>query len=173
MTDPVTIPVPTSIEAATALADRFARLVGELETIAANRDSAIAATNAIADTLATPIVAEQAAITNALRSWWPGVASQLTDGKRKSAQLGGCMIGTKAGRASLGMRADEDKLLAKLKAVRWAKPFIRVKESIDKVAVRKALGGKRAPELKQFGFRLVPGTEEFFIERVEQEGAMA
>lgn len=171
MTDP--IDTPATIEEATALADRFARLVTELETINTNRDSAIAATHAVADTLATPILDEQTAITNALRAWWPSVANELTGGKRKSVELGGCMIGTTAGRTSLAMRLPEEKLLAKLQAVRWAKPLIRVKASIDKVAVRKALEGKRAAELKQFGFRLAPGTETFFIERVAQDGTIS
>ncbi|MGN6270875.1 MAG: host-nuclease inhibitor Gam family protein [Sphingomonas sp.] len=171
MTDPVN--APTSIEQATALADRFAQLSGELETIVANRDAAIAATHATADILVSPILAEQTAITDALRAWWPGVAEQLTGGKRQSVELGGCMIGMNAGRVSLAMRGTEEKLLAKLKGARWAKPLIRVKESIDKVAVRKALEGKRAPELKQFGFRLVPGAETFYVKRVEQDGTIA
>lgn len=163
---------PASIEAATILAERYAARAGELNLVEETRAKAIASANAAADRFAVPLAAELQAIQAALEPWWKTAGGEL-GGSRKSIELGGCMVGTTSGRPSLRLRGDEKKALTKLKALRWAKPLIRIAESIDKVAVRKALSGKRAAELKAMGFSIKPGAETFYVARVEQEGTVS
>ena len=170
MSDAMT--TPATIEEATKLAERYAALAGEQQLIEEKRARAIATANQLADKLALPVATEIAVIAAALEPWWKSAGAALTDGKRKSIELGGCMIGTVSGRESLGLKGPEKKLLAKLKAVRWRKPFIRITESIDKVAVRSALDSKRGDDLKKLGFFVKPAAETFFVERVAQEGTV-
>ena len=156
---------PPTDEAATALLDRHATLEGELAAIEANRATALASTNAVADALALPIITETAAIAAALEPWWSKVRDRLTAGKRKSIELGGCVIGTRSGRAKLGVAGDEDLIVDKMKRLRWARDYLRTTTAIDKAAVAKGFLGKRDDRLKALGFSIVPGAETFFVER--------
>lgn len=164
---------PKNVEQATALLDRVARIDGETATIEQNREAAIAATNAISDTLALPLIEERAKIVALLEPWWAKAGAGLLTGKRKSLVLGGCTIGTKAGRGKLGIPdAGEDAAIAALKALRWAKPLLRVTTSLDRAEIAKAITGKRAAALAELGFRNIPGAETFFVDRVAQPGTV-
>lgn len=164
---------PRTVDQATLLLERFAALSAELASVEANRNQAIAATNAVADTLATPIIAARDAIAAKLEPWWVKAAGGLTDGKRKSIELGGCMIGTRAVRATLTLAGDETAAIEALKAVRWGKPFLRTKVTIDRVAVLKALDGKDGGKLVELGFASDNPVPRFFVEPVAQGGTLA
>lgn len=161
---------PRSVEAATALCERYAELDGQIAEIEKGRQADIAAINANADRAANDLIAQRDTIAAKLEPWWATAAEKLTRGKRKSIELGGCMIGTRIGKESLGVTGERIKIIAALKRLRWAKPLLRVTTSLDAKAIAKALGGKRAGELEELGLAKVPGKEAFFVERVEQAG---
>ena len=174
MTAAVTVhKAPKTIDQATALLDRVAHIDGESAAIEANREAALSATNAVADTLALPLFEERARIVALLEPWWAKAAAALTGGKRKSVALGGCMIGTKAGRAKLTHGfANDDAAVAALEAHRWAKPLLRIKTTLDRVATITALSGTHKAKLAELGFKKDPAVEAFFVERVAQPGVV-
>ena len=167
------IPAPRTVEAATALLDRHAQLSAEIGTIEASRASALAATNAVADNLALPLVDQiVCAIEAALEPWWKKAAAKLTGGTRKSIELGGCVVGTRSGRAKLDFaHGDDSCALATLQGKRWAKPLIRVVTSIDKAEIAKALKATNAARLTALGFTMKPAAETFFIEPIGNDEA--
>jgi phage host-nuclease inhibitor protein Gam len=164
---------PRTTEQATVLADKYAALAGVLASIETERASALASTNAVADALASPVLEEQRLIAAVLEPWWAANAAELTKGKRKSIELGGCMIGTVAGRSSLthGL-ADDNAAVDALRAARLAKTFVRVSYSLDKAELKKGLDGRQKDKLGEIGFSIKPGAETFFIERVAQAGVV-
>ena len=167
------IRTPRTRDAAMLLLERRSAVAGELAAITANRDAAIVVTNAAADTLAAPLIAEADALDAVLAAWWPSAAAELTGGKRKSVELGGCMVGTKLSRATLDHGFDsDDAAAAALKPLAWAKPYLRVAYRVDRAATLKALeGGRHETKLAELGFRRVPGDDRFFVEPVGQAGA--
>lgn len=171
MTDhPITsaFPVPQTDEAAIAMLEKLATLDAELGSIEANRAAAIAATNAVGDTLAMPIINDQAAIVAALAPWWKDAAPRLTKGKRKSIELGGCTIGTKSSSAKVVHSFADD--AAALAAV-VADPRIRAsattvpKRVLNKTAIATLLKGRSAigAALKALGFRMGGSVETFYV----------
>lgn len=166
---------PKTTEAAIVLLERFGRNAGVLATIEANRRTALTSTNAVADDLAAPLLADQAELLAKLEPWWAKNADTLTKGARKSIELGGCMIGTQSGRASLGhtLLSDTVAVAALQAAGRWAKPYVRVTYAIDRVATMKALEGSHAAKLGALGFKKNPGATTFYVERVAQDGVVA
>lgn len=164
---------PRSTQAAGELLERYALLQGQAEEAEAARNKAIADTNAVADAIVTPIVAEMDLIRPVIEAWWRDTGHALGPAHSKSMVFGGCLIGLKLGNKALAMPAEGEKAaLAALQEVRWGKPFIRVTYAIDKVAVRKGLAGSRKAALADIGFREVQ-AETFFVERVVQGGTIA
>lgn len=165
--------VPKTLAAATTLIERFAVVDAELEQIEAVRNAAIVAANQVADQAGADLVKELGELTTALSAWWPSAAPALTLGKRKSIELAGYNIGSKSGRASLAVEGDEDGVIAALGKLRWAKPLLRTKVSLDKAAILKALSGARGEDLGKLGLKRDDGAETFLIERVAQTGTLA
>lgn len=161
---------PRSIEAATALCERFTELDGQIATIEAERRDGIAAINARADQAANDLIAQRDLIAAKIEPWWNGAEAQLTKGKRKSIELGGCMLGTREGRSVLQVAGAEDDVVAALKGLRWAKPFVRVKTTLDRMAVLKGIDGKHSAALAKLGVTRKAGEAVFFIQRTEQQG---
>ena len=162
----MTVLPPQTAEQATALLDSYATLERRLAQIEADRADAIAKINAPADALALPLVDERKAIVEALRPWWAAAAPELTKGKRKSIELGGCKIGTRTAAERVEFALGDDKLA--LKAVE-DQPFkgkvTQTKRVLDKAAVAVLLKGKSAAgaALTALGFRLGGGEETFFV----------
>jgi len=161
---------PRSTAAATALLERFAVLQGDIELIEAERGQAIAEANAEADKVAAPLLTERDRLYELLAAWWPGVAEQLTEGKRKSIELGGCLIGSRQGKDSLAVAGDEEKIVSALQRKDWAEDLLKTKVSLDKVAVLKSLDGVYAKPLAKLGLSRKAGEETVFVERAEQKG---
>lgn len=167
--------VPRTVEQATALAARYAALDGERAAAEAQRHQQIGQINAAADVVVTPLVEQMEAIATKLEPWWAKNASALTKGKRKSVELGGCMIGSRAARARLAHGYDSDELaLAALVASRYRNATVQLKYAIDRAATLKLLdaGGAGAKGLSELGFRSETPAEGFYINRVEQSGAI-
>ena len=125
---------PRTIEAATKLAERFAELETAIGVADAVRNDAIAKANAAADEEIAPLIEERDAIAAKVGSWWGKNGREQVLGrkpKQKSAELGGCLLGSQKSRASLKLPEDEDKLIERMKGSRALKKLLRVKESID------------------------------------------
>ena len=163
-----------NVEQATALLDQVARLDAEVVTINANRDAAIAATNAVADALLSPVLERRAAIAKLLETWWADAGKALLKGKRKSIELGGCMIGTKAAPTALTFTADDfEAAVTALRTERWAKPYVRITYAVDKKAAKEALDGKHGEQLRKLGFGTRGGTDVFVLTAVAQQGTIS
>lgn len=162
---------PQTIEAATDLAGRFAELDGQLATIEAARQDELAKINGAADAAIVPIVAELKDIAKQLKPWWAANFETLTDGKRKSIELGGCMLGYRMSppKVTFANGTDEDGARF-LKGVGCTE-LIREKVSLDKPAVLKALDGDLGEKLREAGFGMSQ-REDFFLERVAQGGTL-
>jgi phage host-nuclease inhibitor protein Gam len=170
-----TIREPRTAAAATVLLERFAELDGQIADIELGRQESIAAINARADTAANDLIGQRDAIRAKLAPFWAKHGAALTDAKRKSIELGGCLIGSRAGRPKLAIAGDEKDVVASLQGLRWAKPFLRVKTSIDRVALLKhlpGLGDDRRSALAELGVSRDEGEEAFFVERAEQGGTL-
>lgn len=165
---------PKTLDEATPLLERFARLGASIALIEATRGDAIAAANATADKEAAPLLAEQVTIAAQVEPWWRKAAPALTGGKRKSMAIGGCKIGTKQGNTSLELAGgDWDAAAVALKALRWAKSYCRVKPAVEKAATLKALDGPHQDKLIALGFSKKAGAETFFLEPIAQAGTVA
>ena len=156
---------PQTIEAATALLARFAEADAQLAAVEAQRQESLAGVNAAADAVAVPLIAELKDIAKQLKPWWEGSFDELTGGKRKSIELGGCSVGYRLSppKVSYAHGKDEDAVTALQGAGYDA--LVRVKPSLDKPAVLKALDGEDANKLLALGFS-APQTESFFVERI-------
>ena len=164
------IRAPRSLTEAQRLCEQFAQLDGEIAAIEEAREVAIAAANAEVDKDLVPLVARRAAIVEKLGPWWKANAAELTKGKRKSAELGGVVLGTREGRARLAIAGNVADVVQLLSALRWAKPFLRQKIELDRVAVLRAIDGKHGQALAEMGVTAEQGEETFYIERTGQAG---
>lgn len=165
---------PKTIAGATALLERFAAIGAEVELIEGARNDAIARANAAADVALEPLLGEQSAIAAALEPWWAGARDDLTGGKRKSVELGGCLVGSKRERFTLGFaNGGEDEALQALLGQRWAKPYVHVRYSVHRVVTLAGLDGRHGEQLKALGFEKQGGADAFFVRRAEQGGTLA
>jgi phage host-nuclease inhibitor protein Gam len=166
---------PRTLEQATALLGHYAQVDAQLASIEATRKTEIGRVNGQADAEATPLLAELEALSMRLQPWWEAHGAALAGKGRKSLQLGGCMIGSKAERARLGHGFEnDDKAVEALRATRYGKQTTRVKYTLDRTATLKLMQikGKTAAALGELGFRVDEG-ESFFVKRVEQAGTIA
>lgn len=165
--------VNAPVEQATALLERYAALGTELALADVARNDAIAAANTAADRITVPIVDEMNAIRAQLEPWWTRNGADLLPAKRKSMELGGCVIGSKTGSTSVTFALGNDELAAtSLQAARWSLPYVRVKPSVDKAALKSALAGKHGDKLRAMGFGLSTPIETFILDRAEQTGTV-
>lgn len=163
---------PRTLEAATAMLERFAMLDGDRSAIEAERNEQIAKINAAADEQLVPIVEEMAAISDKVQPWWAKAAVELLPAKRKSMELGGCIIGSRTGKTVLAIAGAEDALIAALAKLRWGKVFAPAKPKLDKTALLKATSGAKAEDLAKLGVTAKPGEESFVLARAEQSGTI-
>lgn len=159
---------PRTVDAARKLLERFAELEDSLVAIEATRNAAIVAANATADEDGASAIAEREEIRTKLEPWWKTAGATLTGGKRKSAELGGCIVGTVAGRDSLAIEGDEDAVITALGKRAWAKPLLRVKTTLDRAAILKSLDGVYRKQLAALGLTCKTGETTFFVKRTEQ-----
>jgi phage host-nuclease inhibitor protein Gam len=165
------ISAPKTQPAALALLEEYADLDARVALVEADRTDNIAAANARADSAAAPMRERQAEIAAAIESWWPKAAATIAGGK-KSVQLGGCIIGTKMSRGKLAHSFDsDDKAVEALRGSRFAKHTTKVKYSLDRAATLKLIevGGKTAASIRALGFSIELGSDQFYIERVQQD----
>lgn len=137
---------PQTIEEAAGLLGKYAGMLTEVEQLRADADAAIAEIQAARDAALAPIEEEAKAIFLQLRAWWGVAGDTLTEGKRKSHELAGCILGERTTPPSLKMPGKVEECAVKLLSAGLAE-FCRIKAEVDKPAVLKALGSW--PELER------------------------
>lgn len=172
-------PAPQTIEEATALLGRYAGMLTEVEKIRAGADELIARIQATRDHFIAPIEEEARDLFLQLRAWWGVAGPTLTEGKRKSYELAGCVLGVRTTPPSLGLvkmkvpDAIETLLVEKLRdhnQPAWD-GLVRTKLELDKPAILKALAGDAIGDrLTELGFR-PRQRDEFFIDRAAPKPA--
>lgn len=161
---------------------RFADLTSQIEARAERVKAAIAQMKAEADKLDAPLVAEMMAIHAAIQPWWAVAGGTVTTGDRKTAELGGCVLGHRIGNPTLKYPTPEPVAIRLLIEQGW-KGLLRIKTELDKPAIVAALRWLDAPVrageandedidvayarrwFAATGFR-VAQKEEFFIDRL-------
>jgi Bacteriophage Mu Gam like protein len=170
----MTATAPEDVAQATQMLERYAEITGGLARAEERRSRLIARANAAVDAVTAPLVTEAAEIAGRLETWWKSAGPDLV-GKRKSIELGGCMIGSRATKARLvhGFESD-DKAVEALRASRHGKLTTVVRYSLDRAATLKLLQlkGKRAEAIGELGFSIDQGGEQFFVKRAEQAGTI-
>lgn len=164
------IETPQTKAEAQALCELWAELDGDVAAQEGARDAAISEINATADQVIEPLVARRDAVAAAIEPFFMANRDELLTGKLKSTELGGCVLGTRTGRATLGVAGDKDEIAVKLSKLPWAKDaYVKTKVTLDAPAISKGLLGKAdRAKLKRHGLSIVPGKEAFFINRTEQ-----
>jgi phage host-nuclease inhibitor protein Gam len=84
---------PTSLEQATELLAQLATVGATIASHDAQRVTAKQTIDAAADACIVPLAAERDDLFKRLQPWYEANAEDLTAGKRKSIELGGCTIG--------------------------------------------------------------------------------
>ncbi len=172
-------PAITSLEELTARVGRFAMLSAEIERLDAEAGEAIAQIKSDLAQRLQPLAVEMKAILTAAKPWWAANGEQLTDGKKKSVELAGCLIGKRLSKPALAHPKPEDVAIELIKGHGWP-ALLRVKEELDKPAIMKALAYQPGladdlteneaaldicDTLQALGF-YVSQKEEFFIARL-------
>lgn len=138
---------PQTREEALPLATRFAALDARESAIEARRARLLARVNAAAEGLLVLIVAEKKDIVKQLKPWWAGNVDALTEGKRKSIEFGGCLIGYRINPPKVDFApGGEDAAVAALVAAQQG-DLVRTKLSPDKVAILRVLDAGIAAQL--------------------------
>lgn len=183
-------PAASSLPQAIDLLTRFAALDGEMAARKARVDAAVAQMRAEADALDAPLKAEQKVLFNTLKPWWPVSGEDVTGGLRKSAELGGCLIGHRTSNPALEFPRPEANAVRLLMEQGW-KGLLRIKVELDKAAIMTAIrwtaAGRDVEGFAQHGdaedvdltyarrwFEAVGFSisqkEEFFIDRLPPRG---
>jgi phage host-nuclease inhibitor protein Gam len=181
---------PQTIEEATTLLGRYSEILTSVETLRADADAAIAQIEAVRDTLVAPIEEEAKSIFLQLRAWWGVAGGELTEGKRKSHELAGCVLGERTTPPSLAIgkmktaeavaalyrRAVELRDEAEQRAEAAAeadriRKLVRTKMELDKPAILRELASNDlGPTIVALGFSSRQ-KEEFFIDRAAPKPA--
>jgi hypothetical protein len=169
----VSPPAPVqSAEEATALLERHAVLEAAIGAFGAQRDRRIAKINAHIDGAILPLLTELQDIRDRLEPWWTTSGKALAPKGRKSMELGGCSIGTKAsnGRVEHGFASEAEAAAALLKA--GLKKATKVSYNLDRTVIAGILKAKSktTEALKRLGFSIGGAGETFFVKRLEQSG---
>ena len=168
------LPLPQTAEEAIGLLGRYAAIDATIEAARADAEAEIAAIRARVDAACAPLEVDLKAAFNRLKPWWAVEGDALTEGKRKSLELGGCVIGHRMTPPKV-VFVPAGKTLDEVIGDWWADDnwtFLRSKDpELDKPTIMECLRGsdKYAPEevedLTKLGFS-VRQKEEFFIDRI-------
>jgi phage host-nuclease inhibitor protein Gam len=181
-------------EAIGELAEYVDTLTG-IEELEADAVASIAAIKVERDRMVAPLEQRLKEIFLRLRAWWAVAGPELTEGKRKSHELAGCLLGERTTPPSLKLPAKAEEAALLLVNSGLAE-FCRHKIEVDKPAVLKLLGStdtirealeaielavsdehavlaarlETAEQVARLGFKAVQ-KEEFFIDRAGEKPA--
>ncbi len=161
---------PKTLAAATRLLEDYAELDGQIAAIEANRQQCIAEVNARCDTAANDLIDRRARVAEKIAIWWGKEGDALLPDGRKTMELGGCIIGARLGKPSLAVACSDDIMVERLDGKAWAEGLLRVKVTLDKRAILKALEGPHRVHLGEAGFSINAPAAEFVLERAQQAG---
>lgn len=136
---------PQTKDQALELAARFAALSALRAEAEAQRAAEKAAIDAAADAVIVPIDAERADIQKRLKPWFEGNFDGLTGGKRKSIELGGCLLGYRINPPKVYFAGGTDKdAVQALLADPTGRALVRAVLSPDKPEILKVLEAEQA-----------------------------
>ena len=163
------LPAPQTIEEATALIADYLDGSVLLEETRGAADAAIAAVQAERDRACAPLEQRLKDQVLMLRTWWAVAAPSLTDGKRKSVELAGAVIGERTTPPALKLAKGLTlaQLVGKLLGAGWD-DLVRTKSEPDKPAILKMLAGDHAGQIACLGVSAVQ-KDEFFIDRAKRK----
>jgi phage host-nuclease inhibitor protein Gam len=170
---------PQTIEEATALLGEYADALTLSEQLRAEADRAIAAIQAARDEQLQPLEERMKDRFRQIRAWWAVAGDEITEGKRKSVEIAGCVIGarTTTPKLELGNRKAED-IIADL-ILFDLNDYLRVKRDLDRQAILRVLAadpekdidaGNDQQALLTLGLRRSQ-KDEFFIDRAASKPA--
>lgn len=168
------IRVPKSLEQATELLKRVALVDQDIAIVEAIRQSTVSIANTTADEALVPKLAERAALEAALAPWWTSAAPGLTEGKRKSIELGGCKVGTRLATEKVEFAGGDDKAaLAAVTGSALRAAVTDIRRVLNKKAIAAKLKGKTKARdaLLALGFSLAGGEDVFFVTRADSADA--
>ncbi|MCZ4341533.1 host-nuclease inhibitor Gam family protein [Sphingomonadaceae bacterium G21617-S1] len=156
------ITIPTLAEGEKLLA-RYAKLAAAADGHEADLAAKIAPLKAAADKKLAPIATELDELKAKLEPWWKAHAADLTKGKKKSHELLGCVIGTRANPKKLTFAGgDDEAAIAALRAGRFNALLSRV-VSLDKKAITARVDAEPDGPVAKLGFSVVQG-ETFYVD---------
>lgn len=158
---------PQTIEQAVGQLAEYRDLIDKVEELKADAASSVAAILAARDEFMAPVKARADMLFRQLRVWWGVAAPELTDGKRKSVELAGCLIGERTTSPSFRHPGVEADALVEQLAELGLSELLSISTKIDKQACIRAI--RANDELGQLLLWLggrSHQSEEFFIDRV-------
>lgn len=174
------LPAAQSTEEAIELLARYAEVDAILERSKVSLEEQIATLRAQRDRFDEAYKLELKVLFNQLKPWWAVAGEQLTDGKRKSIELGGCQIGHRTSTPALKLEGlTEAEAIEHLETLGFEAWAIRTRKELDKPALIAALRRLGATDrdgapnadaidadvLSGLGLK-VSQKEEFFIARI-------
>lgn len=161
---------PQTIEEATAMIGEYMGLQHQITLLDEHHAADIQKIKDRRDNDIAPLDAKAKELFKQLRVWWSVEKDQMTDGKRKSIEIAGAIIGERTATPSFrlprGIQMPEfiGSLIEAL-PIGVAQLFVRTKHSLDKQALIKSL---RADDDNARFIRKVGGTivqpDQFFID---------
>lgn len=161
---------PTSLAQATELLTQLATTIATIGAHDAQRVSAKQQIDAAADAGIVPLAAERDDLFKRLQPWYEANAGELTAGKRKSIELGGCTIGHRTTPPKLAFEHGKDAdAVEALRHFGYGGGLLKVTTTMVKPAILAALASEDMDDdvvpLPLLGFT-PQQSEEFFIEPI-------
>jgi len=173
------IEAPATLEEAISLIGTYLYLNATIDDVKAAKDEALRAIELASAERVAPAEAQMKDIFLQLRTWWAVARDDLTEGKRKSIELAGAIIGDRTSPPALklpkGWKAEDAVAFMASIAETWpsAADLLRVKSDLEKPAIIKLLGSATAvgplrDRIVEEGFTTAQ-KEEFFIARAVEK----
>lgn len=169
---------PQTIAEATERLAEYADILLGVEELQQDADASIAAIQAERDRMIAPLEQKAKDLFLQLRAWWGVAGDELTEGKRKSVELAGCVLGERTtppslstGKMKVAEAIAEIERLASIrlrdggKRAAALRELIRIKRELDKPAILKALTDERLGKLLTDAGFTAKQKDEFFIDR--------
>jgi phage host-nuclease inhibitor protein Gam len=167
---------PANIQEATDMLGQYALGITTAESIRAHYDATIAKLQAERDAAIAPLETHMKDMFISLRSWWAVTCLDITDGKRKTAEIAGCLIGLRTNNPALKLPPK----MTEGDAIEWlsehmACDFVNFTAKLNKAALIAAIrsdANATKAKLLAAGFD-IRQPEQFFIDRVKLEPSAA
>ena len=156
-----------SIEEAAAELNIYAMLAADIDAIEAERAVRKAEIDKDCDARIGARADQLRTIFAMLKPWWAVSGDSVTGGKRRSAELGGCLIGVRTTTPKLAVTGPVAEKVQQLRNEHFD-TLLKAKYTLDKAAIVRVLRDPQSPDrdyLGRIGFA-VRQKDEFFIDRI-------